>query len=195
MTGDLAGEYVYLVRHGRPASGWGSADPDPGLDDAGRAQAVLAAERMMALPSDKRPTRVVSSPLRRCRETARPLAEALGVEIEIRSEVGEVPTPAGLQPEERPPWLQQALARDWGEIIGDLDYDEWRRAVTDAVADCAGSAVFSHFVAINAVVSVLSRESRVIVFRPDHTSITTLSVAERGLRLVSRGSEAITGVL
>ena len=195
MTGELAGQHVYLIRHGRPASGWGSADPDPGLDDAGRAQAVLAAERLMALPSDKRPARVVSSPLRRCQETARPLAEALGVEIEIKPEVGEVPTPAGLRPEERPPWLQKALAGDWDEIVGDLDYDEWRRAVSDAVADCAGSAVFSHFVAINAVVSVLSQENRVIVFRPDHASITTLSVAKHGLRLVSQGSEATTGVL
>ena len=195
MTDEPPGQYVYLIRHGRPASGWGGADPDPGLDDVGLAQAELAAKRILSLPSSERPMRVVSSPLRRCRETARPLAEALKVEMQVRPEVGEVPTPAALRPEERPLWLQNAMAGNWSEIVGDLNYDAWRHSVADAVAGCAGTAVFSHFVAINAVVSLLSQENRVIVFRPDHASITTLRIVERGLRLVSRGSEATTGVL
>ena len=38
-------------------------------------------------------------------------------------------------------------------------------------------------------------EDKVIVFRPDHTSMTTLEVGDGGLRLVQRGPEAQTGVL
>ncbi len=63
------------------------------------------------------------------------------------------------------------------------------------MARMPSTAVFSHFVAINAVVSVLSGDDRVIGFRPDHTSITTLRLVEGGLRLVERGREAQTTVL
>ena len=59
---------LYLIRHGKPAAAWGD-DDDPGLDETGRAQAKAVAETLMALPESKRPRSVVSSPLRRCRET------------------------------------------------------------------------------------------------------------------------------
>ncbi|MEO8812252.1 MAG: histidine phosphatase family protein [Caulobacteraceae bacterium] len=186
---------VYLIRHGRPASAWGFGDPDPGLDQLGAAQARRAADALMALPTADRPTRVVSSPLRRCRETGGPLAEALGVNVEIDPAVGEIPTPAALSLAERPAWLRNALAGRWSEIVGDLDYEAWRRGVAEAVARRAGTAVFSHFVAINAVLSVLSGEDRVIGFRPDHVSITVLESGPDGLVLVDRGAEAATHVL
>src|SRR5881398_1957910 len=117
---------IYLIRHGKPAAGWGGHDDDPGLDEAGKAQAEAIAEALMALPPDQRPTKVVSSPLRRCRETAEPTARALGVTIEIDPRVGEIPTPAALSAEERGPWLRKSFAGTWAEIEGDLDYDAWR---------------------------------------------------------------------
>lgn len=186
---------IYLIRHGRPASTWGGRDDDPGLDEVGRAQARAVAERLLALPMGEGPRAVVSSPLRRCRETAQPLAEALGVTIIVDPQVGEIPTPRRLSAEQRPAWLRAAFAGAWGEIDGDLDYDAWRREVTAAVAGRAGAAVFSHFVAINAVLSTLAGSDRVMGFRPDHTSVTTLGVDAAGLRIVARGDEATTGVL
>ena len=87
---------VHVIRHGRPASTWGGGDEDPGLDETGLLQALTVAKEILALPKDQHPTRVVSSPLRRCRETAEPLADALGVEIVIDPRVGEIPTPAAL---------------------------------------------------------------------------------------------------
>ncbi len=68
---------LFLIRHGKPAAVWGEADEDPGLDDAGRAQAEAARDHLLSLPEDQRPRRVVSSPLRRCRETAAPTAEGV----------------------------------------------------------------------------------------------------------------------
>src|SRR5690606_37968572 len=97
---------LYLIRHGKPASAWGEGDADPGLDAAGTVQAQAARDALMALPDNERPLRVVSSPLRRCRETAEPLAVALGVEVEIDPAVGEVPTPKALSELERPAWLR-----------------------------------------------------------------------------------------
>ncbi len=186
---------LYLIRHGKPAAAWGQADDDPGLDETGRAQAVAVAERLLALPDGERPTTVVSSPLRRCRETAQPLADRLGVSVRIDPAVGEIPTPAGLAAAERPGWLRDAFGGTWSAIVGDIDYDQWRRGTARAVTGMAQTAVFSHFVAINGVISVVRGDDRVIGFRPDHTSVTTLETDGEGLTLVDLGAEAVTGVL
>jgi broad specificity phosphatase PhoE len=186
---------LYLIRHGRPASTWGGTDADPGLDETGQAQARAARDWLMALPPGERPKRVVSSPLRRCRETAQPTAQALGVEIEIDPVVGEIPTPQALAEAERGPWLRRAFEGVWAGIEGDLDYETWRREIVESLRARRDTAVFSHFVAINAVVSKLADDERVVAFRPDHTSITVLETDGDSLTLVSRGGEAQTGVL
>ncbi|MGZ5948233.1 MAG: histidine phosphatase family protein [Caulobacteraceae bacterium] len=186
---------LYLIRHGKPAAVWGEADDDPGLDATGQAQAEAARDYLLALPADQRPSRVVSSPLRRCRETALPTAEALGVELEIDAAVGEIPTPAGLSAADRPAWLREVFQGLWREARGDLDYDVWRREVAASLKARGGTAVFSHYVAINAVISTLADDDRVMTFRPDHTSITTLESDGETLTLVEKGREASTGVL
>jgi broad specificity phosphatase PhoE len=187
--------HVYVIRHGRPASTWGGAEDDPGLDDVGRQQAVEAMEALMSLPQGERPKYVVSSPLRRCRETAEPMAQALNVELVIDAQVGEIPTPVSMPAAERPGWLRAAFAGDWSEIVGDLDYEGWAQSVATAMAAHPGAAVFSHFVALNAAVSVASGEAKVAVFRPDHCSITTFDVRDGRLILIGKGREAQSQVL
>ena len=67
---------VVLLRHGRSTANTAHvlAGRSKGvhLDDAGRAQAERAAERLAGV----RLARIVSSPLERCRETAKPVAKA-----------------------------------------------------------------------------------------------------------------------
>lgn len=186
---------LYFIRHGRPAAVWGGGDLDPGLDAAGRAQATVARDRLLSVEDDERPLRVVSSPMLRCRETAAPTAAALGVEMEIDPAVGEIPTPAALAAAARPAWLKAAFAGDWAQIEGDLDYDAWRRSVAASLIGRSRTAVFSHFVAINAVVSLLLGEAKVLSFRPDHASITVLETDGVRLSLVDKGAEAATSVL
>lgn len=186
---------VHMIRHGRPASTWGEADPDPGLDAVGTEQARAVARTLLALPEPERPSRVISSPLRRCRETAQPLAAALGVAVEIDSRVGEIPTPAGLDAQDRPAWLRQAFLGRWSDIRGDLDYAAWTREVAQGVASHPGAAVFSHFVALNAAVSAATGDEAVAAFRPDHVSVTTFDVVDGALILVDKGREASTQVL
>jgi broad specificity phosphatase PhoE len=186
---------VHFVRHGRPAASWGGGDEDPGLDETGRRQAAAVAETLLMLSGPDRPTRVVSSPLRRCRETAGPLAKALGVPVEIDPAVGEIPTPEGIDPAERPAWLRDAFKGTWADIGGDIDYEAWRARVMSAAIRHAGAAVFSHFVAINAVVSAVTGQDEVVSFRPDHASVTTLDVEDGMASLVSLGGEAATRVL
>jgi broad specificity phosphatase PhoE len=186
---------VHMIRHGRPASTWGETDPDPGLDAVGADQARAVARDLLALPEQERPSRVVSSPLRRCRETAQPLAEALGVAVEIDPRVGEIPTPAALDAEARPGWLRQAFQGAWSDIRGDLDYAAWSREVAEGVASHPGAAVFSHFVALNAAVSVATGGDAVAAFRPDHVSVTVFDLVDGALILVDKGREASTQVL
>jgi broad specificity phosphatase PhoE len=186
---------LYLIRHGKPSATWGGDDDDPGLDEAGRAQARAARDWLLALPEAERPTKVVSSPLRRCRETAEPTAAALGAMVEIDARVGEIPTPAALNLAERGPWLRNAFTGAWADIKGDMDYDAWRRDIAASLIGRGGTAVFSHYVATNAVVSHLLDDPRVLAFRPDHASITVLETDGRTLSLVEKGREATTGVL
>ena len=59
----------------------------------------------------------------------------------------------------------------------------------------AGAAIFTHFVAINAVISAATGDDRVLSFQPDHASITTFDVKAGKLTLVERGRSAVTSVL
>lgn len=186
---------VYLIRHAKPSATWGGDHDDPGLDEQGRAQARQAAQTLLALPPEHRPTRVVSSPLRRCQETARPFAEAIGAALEIDPAVGEIPTPSALSPEERGPWLRNAFGGRWADIAGDLDYDAWRGEVVRAIASRERAAVFSHFVAINAVLTKLAGDPQMIALRPDHASISVFELEDGKLTLIERGPEAQTQVL
>ena len=67
---------MILVRHGRTSSnangGLAGRTPGIGLDDLGRTQAKQLGERLAALPY----SRVVTSPLQRCMETAEAVAAA-----------------------------------------------------------------------------------------------------------------------
>ena len=102
---------LHLVRHGRATAGW-DVDPDPGIDELGRLQAAAAAERLAPLG----PLPILSSPLRRCRETAEPLAQAWGRAVAIEPRVTEIPSPEGVPMDERVAWLRAAMQGTWAEL-------------------------------------------------------------------------------
>ncbi len=182
---------IRLIRHGEAAAAWGGSDADPGLSEAGRAQAEAAAVRLM----EDAPARLVTSPLRRCRETAGALAGRLGLEPSVAPQVAEVPTPPDLPEAERGSWLRAAFAATWAEIPGG-DYLAWRDGVAAYVAGLEdGTAVFTHFVAINAAVSAATGDAHTVVFRPGNASITTLEVEGGRLRVLELGAEADSRVL
>lgn len=170
---------IYLIRHGEPAASWGEA-ADPGLSTLGQKQAEAAA-RIIAEAGAKRP---VTSPLARCRETARPFERLLETHARIDPAVGEVKEPASVS--DRTTWLKGAMAGTWAEA----GLEAWARSVLATVdAMPRDAAVFSHFVAINAVVGLLSGDDRMLVFRPGHCSITRLERRGGKLQVVERGQE------
>lgn len=186
---------LYLVRHARPASGYGDS-VDPGLDDIGHAQATRVAGELKSSLPNRLP--VYTSPLRRCRETAKPLAEAWGVQPIVFPEIGEIPAPP-LSLKERQEWLRKVMASDWVNVPalappGSPDYPAWRSALLDAVQAMAGDAViFSHFIAINVVVGAASGSDRFVSFRPAHASVTTVEVGEDGISIRALGRESDGG--
>lgn len=192
---------LFLVRHARPAASYGDS-ADPGLDAVGQAQAEAVgrelAGRLSALP-------VYSSPLQRCRETAAPLAALWGVPATILDAVGEIPSPP-LSLSERQAWLRKATAGSWAELkrgapAGSPDFDAWRASLLGALrAMTRDSVVFSHYIAINAVVGAAQDDDRVVCFRPDHASVTTIeaaagaiSVRELGRQVGEGGSTILLG--
>ncbi len=179
---------LYLVRHGRAAATF-AEHADPGLDDVGRAQAEAVGKRL----AEMTPIALITSPLKRTRETAEPLARLWRREPSVESAVAEIPSPDGMSLTERAEWLRGFMVGSWRSAGRDLA--EWRENVIGALAALkSDTVVFSHFVAINVAVGSATGDDRVTPFRPDNCSVTILDVEEGRLKLVERGQEGETKV-
>lgn len=179
---------LYLVRHGRASAGW-DTDLDPGLDDAGRLQAEETAHRL----SNLAPVPIVSSPLRRCQETASFLARSWSdALIAIEPRVAEIPSPPGMPMSERVTWLRAAMSGSWTDL-GD-EYWRFRHDIMTYVSGLRrDTVIFSHFIAINAVIGVCLGDDRVVIDSLDNASVTIVDVDRNGrLHLIERGRIANT---
>ena len=106
---------LYMIRHGKAAAGW-DGDADPGLDALGQSQAEAVAEKVQSLIAE--PVTIFSSPLKRCQETAAPLAAAWGVTPQIETGVGEIPPPVK-DLTARTQWLRRVMAGTWDGLYAD----------------------------------------------------------------------------
>ena len=179
---------LVLIRHGEPAAAWGGSAADPGLSALGREQARAAAERLSELGQ----LDVVSSPMRRCWETAAPFAEATGRPPILEPRVSEVVAPPEVT--DRRVWLQQTFPWRggapllWTSLAPELH--AWREAMLGYVRGLnADAAIFTHFIAINVIVGAALERDETIVCRPAHASITELKLDCGALRLVRVGAE------
>jgi broad specificity phosphatase PhoE len=179
---------IVLVRHGQAAAGW-DGHVDPGLSDLGRAQAEgVAADLVAGLT----PQAIVTSPLRRARETAAPLEAAWGLTARVDPGVGEIVSPTE-DLTERAVWLRGIMAGGWSSAGPELQ--PWRQGVLDALTRVEGDTVmFTHFIAINVAVGAATGNDRVTCFLPDNCSQTTLEVVDGRLHVVTYGAEADTVV-
>ena len=133
----------------------------------------------------------MSSPLRRCRETAAPLAARWGAEVRVEAGVAEIPSPEGVPMGERVPWLRQAMAGRWADL--GPRYVAYRDGVVGFLSGCtATTVVVSHFVAINAAIGAATGDDRLLIRMLDNCSITVVDVVEGRLTLVEGGQEADT---
>lgn len=184
---------LFLIRHGEPVAAWGGADADPGLSEAGLAQAEASAERLAGLG----PLAVVSSPMRRCQETAAPYARRVGKTPTIQQGVSEVATPPGIGDRRAWlaasfPWRTPGQMRRWDDL--EPLVRNWRDEVLRTVrAMNADTAIFSHFIAINVIAGAAMRKSETIVFQPGYASITEIDLRDGDLSVVKLGSGESVG--
>jgi 2,3-bisphosphoglycerate-dependent phosphoglycerate mutase len=181
---------LVLVRHALPvrADAVPGQRADPGLSDLGREQ---AARLPGALAGDAVDV-LCTSPLRRARETAAPLAEALGLEPVVVEGLAEFDSgDASYVPVEE---LRAAGDPRWHALVrGDLhssgvDPVAFRATVVAALEAVAaghpgGRAVLvSHAGAINAAAGSVLGQERPIWFAPAYCSLTRLAFSRDGRR-------------
>ena len=130
---------VLLVRHGTtPTTGKVLPGRSPGLhlSEVGRAQAERVAARIAELP--RRPSAVYASPLERTRETAAPIARALGLRVRaerglLEADIGEWTGTSLRRAMRKPEW---ALVQRWPagfRFPGGESFAELAARATDAV--------------------------------------------------------------
>lgn len=174
---------ILLVRHGEAAAGWTESD-DPGLSERGRAQAADAA-RLLLQRIDPA-FRLISSPMQRARETARPLVETLGAELAIVEPFREIPAPVDRP--HRQAWLNGIARQSWGEQ--EAVVRDWRATLLQELkAIREPTVVFTHFMVLNAIVAALRDDDRVVTFLPDNASVTTLGGFGEELQVVELGRQ------
>ena len=184
---------IVLVRHGRPDEGHAERPHDPPLGHDG----VQQARQTAALLAREGIGRVVTSPLLRARQTAEPLAERLGVALEVVD--GWAEADRNLPLYRSVETLKAQGPAEWRRFLDDPvryvggDPQAFRAAVLGALGALIESArredhiaVFSHGLAINVVLSHALGLERIIHFPPGYGSVTRLRVrSSRAIGIVS----------
>jgi probable phosphoglycerate mutase len=183
---------LVLIRHGRPDEDERDRPHDPPLRADGRAQAQAVAERL----AHEGITRIVSSPMARAAQTARPLAERLGLPIHIVD--GWAEADRHVQRYRSTETLRALGDEEWGRFLADPiayfggDAAVFRGGVLAALATTIGDAahrpdqrdahvaVFAHGLPINVVLSHVLGLERIIHFAPGYGSLTRLRVLASG---------------
>jgi probable phosphomutase (TIGR03848 family) len=157
---------VLLVRHGKtPTTGKVLPGQEPGLhlSDEGRGQADRVAERIAG--TARRPVAVYASPLERARETAAPIARALGLRVRTERaladcDIGDWTGLSLARAARKPEW---AAVQRWPggfRFPGGESFAEMTTRVTDAVLRLVAAhpgqtiVAVSHADPIRAVLSV-----------------------------------------
>lgn len=171
---------LLLVRHGLPVSG----DTSPGLSPEGAEQA----RRLGAWLRREDVDALVSSPMRRARETAAILAGQLGRPVDavvddLREWDTDLPPAPYTAIEEMGPSTPRALAVAEGrydDFVPELDREAFRRRVAGCLAELferwpVGRLVaVGHGGAINAMVGGVLQVPALFWHHPGYTSVTRL---------------------
>ncbi len=174
------GTTLVVMRHGRTAwnrLGRFQGHGDPPLDEVGRAQAAACADAMAALVARAEPdeVRLVSSDLRRARQTADRVATRLGVGVGVDPALREVDlggweglTPAQAAARFPDEWAEWEAGDDVRRGGGETDAEAGRRvaASVEAELDALGPrrallVVVGHGRALRAAVDVLHARGRI----------------------------------
>jgi len=185
---------LLLIRHAEPVRigpGTAAGPADPHLTGRGRAQADRLAAWLAADPIEK----LLSSPLRRARETAEPVARTLGLDVEVVDGLMEYDArsdfyiPVEELRETRDHHWTAMIEGRWDELGGEPP-DQFRARIVpcvDAIIErFPGGTVAAvcHGGVINVYLAALLGLERHLWFHPEYTSISRIAAARTGERSV-----------
>ena len=185
---------LLLIRHAEPRRvepGSAAASADPALTDRGRIQAERLARWLASEPIDA----VLTSPLRRSRETAEPVARTLGLDVEVVDGLMEYDAhadfyiPVEEMRETRDHRWAAMIEGRWKEFGGEAP-DQFRSRIVpsfDAIVERFPGgrvAAVCHGGVINVYVAALLGLDRHLWFEPGYTSISRVAAARTGERSV-----------
>jgi probable phosphoglycerate mutase len=174
---------LLVIRHALPLRSERGQGSDPDLSADGIAQAKRLPEALARFPI----SRIVSSPQRRAIQTAQPVADALGMTIDVDDRVAEYDRDL----EHYTP-IEEASKEDLqrlvdGHLPGGVDEAAFIARVKAGVEDIVASAahedtvaLFSHGGVINALVHDIMATSRLLCVQVDYTGITRLLSSRKG---------------
>lgn len=191
---------LLLVRHAQPERVTASASAaDPALTALGHRQAADLAS-WLAAHSESRPDLVVSSPMRRARETAEDLVAACPAPLRVDSRLAEFDlgateyVPMEVLPADRITVVASALTTGrWGAHR--FDPQEFRSRVREAfddiVADRSANrvAVVCHGGVLNSFLSTLIGRPHGVFFLPKYTSVSRVVKSPNGPLMVESLNE------
>lgn len=182
---------LLLIRHALPLrvdEGDSDGPADPPLAPGGHEQAHALAAWLAVEPIDA----IWSSPMRRARETATPLAVALGLEVSVGDGLAEYDKHAAsyipieeLKAANDPRWSQ--LPERPEEFVAEVV-----EAVEAVVAAHPGGrvAVFCHGGVVNAYAGHVLGIADPLFFLPSYTSISRILASGSGVRSIASLNEA-----
>lgn len=198
-------KHLLLIRHALPHEGHATSPIDPPLHDDGHRHARRLAEALANVLAGEGIDRIVCSPQQRALDTAAPLVELLGLDLEVIEGLAEVDRFAGV-PYRSAETLRAMEPQRWAEFVASparflgRDPLAYRQTVSDTfarlIAEPPGRkiAVFSHGMTIKTVLGlVLGLETEGHGhFSLGHCSVTRLSGRELSRMRVDSVNETLT---
>jgi len=194
---------LLLIRHALPLRSEPGQGSDPHLSDDGFAQAKRLPEALKRFPI----TRLVSSPQVRSVQTAQPVAEALGLPVEIDERLAEydrdmehyipIEQIAAEFPDE-----SERLAN--GHLPSSVDEAAFLARIDAGLRDLVAAgdhedtvAVFSHGGVINGLLHGILGTEKILCFNVDYASVTRLLSSREGNLYVAavNGTEHVWDLL
>jgi broad specificity phosphatase PhoE len=197
------GVQLLLVRHALPLRSDPGEGSDPHLSEDGFEQAKRLPQALARYPI----ARIVSSPQVRAIQTARPVADALGLEVDVDDRFAEYDRNLAVYiPIEQ---IREEYPQEWdrlaqGHLPSEVDEDAFLARVAGAVDDVVAAAdhadtvaVFSHGGVINVILHQVLGTARLLSFPIDYASVTRLRYARTGTATVAEvnGTEHVWDLL
>lgn len=191
---------LLVIRHALPLRSEPGQGSDPDLSPEGIEQAGRLPDALKRFPI----TRLVSSPQKRAVQTGQPVADALGLPIEVDDRLAEYDRdmehyiPIEQIAAERPEEMARLLT---GHLPSTVDEGAFLSRITAAVDDLVSQgdkddtiAVFSHGGVINGLLHQILPTDRLLSFQVDYAGITRLLSSSRTGRLSVAGVNGVEHV-